>query len=238
MTTKRLQAIVESGGPFPDARDWSYVNDVYDAAVARMDDVVMTFIEGVEEVFEDEPFLLILTSDHGEEINDHGSFGHGQELYEEVTRVPLIVRFPDRSRVGRSREPSSGLDLVPTILDFAGVEAPSDLSGFSLRDELPGGRLRISELKRETGPPRVALWQGESKSILAGPRGDELFDLALDPDERNNLAKPHSAAIEAHRNRLREHRLQFFRVVRPREKHQLSPPLLEELKALGYVVDE
>lgn len=170
MTTKRLQAIVESGGPFPDARDWSYVNDVYDAAVARMDDVVMTFIEGVEEVFADEPFLLILTSDHGEEINDHGSFGHGQELYEEVTRVPLIVRFPDRSRVGRSREPSSGL--------------------------------------------------------------------ALDPDERNNLAKPLSAAIEAHRNRLREYRLQFFRVVRPREKRQPSPPLLEELRALGYAVDE
>ena len=135
----------------PTDEDWRYVNNVYDAGVARMDDVVMAFIEGIEAIFADEPFLLIFSSDHGEEINDHGVFGHAHVLYEEVTRVPLIVHFPEGSRVGRSAEPTSGLDLVPTMLDFAGLERPSYLSGFSLRNELPRDRVRITEQWEKKG---------------------------------------------------------------------------------------
>lgn len=77
--------------------------------------------------------LIIVTSDHGEEFLEHGQFGHGQ-LYQEITRIPLIVKFPHED-TGRVVDQNVDLaDIVPTILKFAQIEIPSALGGVTLDD--------------------------------------------------------------------------------------------------------
>src|SRR5439155_1553810 len=94
---------------------------------------------------------VIVTGDHGEEFKDHGSMGHGRQLYEEAIRVPLLVAGPEVGEGGEARAatgaaggrrittPASGIDLFPTILDLAGLTPPPGLQGRSLAPLLGAG---------------------------------------------------------------------------------------------------
>ena len=89
--------------------------------------------------------LVIFTSDHGEAFLEHDDIGHGGTLYGEQLRVPLVVQYPDGRR-GLDARPASGLDLVPTVLDVAGLAADPDLPGRSLRAPSDPDRVRMAEL--------------------------------------------------------------------------------------------
>jgi hypothetical protein len=124
---------------------------LYEAAVGRVDGHVGEVVRILDEAGILDDTLLIFTSDHGEELDEHGAMlAHGHSLYRELVRVPLIVRLPDES--GAAVEgPVELIDLAPTVLDFLGHEA-GELPGKSLlpfiRGEAEKGGHAFSELLR------------------------------------------------------------------------------------------
>jgi arylsulfatase A-like enzyme len=132
--------------------------------------------------------VLIVTSDHGEAFGEHGTWHHTKTLYEELLRVPLIVRAPGlRSR--RVEQHVGLVDLGPTILDIFGVEAPPSFMGQSLVPLLRGGSAKLDRPILAEGRLRRALYSGKLKVIEDLRRKViEAYDLDADPGETQNLA--------------------------------------------------
>ncbi len=228
------------------SEDRRYISDLYDAQVYRMDSAVGDFLDSLGMILKDSPYAVIFTSDHGEEFFEHGQMGHGQSLYSELLRVPLIIRFPAHDsglQVGRSSAPVSLVDIVPTILDIAGLPVPERLPGRSLLHAIPEGRVRVaSHYERvhgiQSGKYKLILGPIPSLQGLSPPR--QLFCLSEDPDERVNLAdtKPDIAKILIEKL----HRYQRQHVAREYPKPTRRSPNtrrdLARLRALGYVQDQ
>ncbi len=193
----------------------------YDGEVAFVDHHVGRVLDALEASLFYDHTAVIITSDHGEAFAEHGMIRHGFELWEELVRVPLIVRVPGvpARRIETRR---SAIDLAPTILDLCGVSGPpvnrSDfLSGRSLVPDLltPVGEeptARAVFIDMAAGPnnaDRQALIQDDKKLVASGGRPLGLYDLGTDPDENNDLlddpaqAEPMIAKFKAFRRGLR-----------------------------------
>ena len=143
--------------------------------------------------------VFMFTSDHGEMLGSHGLLLKGASFYEELVRIPLIIRSPGGS-AGETREALvSHTDLVPTMLDFAGASLPQALQGESIRHILEGGSEGVrAAVPAEfhstnwTDPPApLRMWRTQHWKYvesLAGEDDHELYDLVGDPGEMRNLA--------------------------------------------------
>ena len=154
--------------------------------------------------------LLVITADHGDEFDDHGDYEHGQSLYQEVVRVPLIFVGPQVAGPGRSVDmPVPMLDLLPTLVDAAGAPLPELVHGESLLPVLAGGEPAEREFYSQNRVNRTqyaedALFQGYTKLIYTFVRDQiELYDLRTDPGEQHNLAAADSERAAALRQKLR-----------------------------------
>jgi arylsulfatase A-like enzyme len=185
--------------------------------------------------------VVVLLSDHGEEFFDHRNWGHGQSVYEELTHVPLLMRFPAALPAGRRVDtPVMTVDVMPTLLALAGAPALDGLAGRNLLPVIAGAapppREAYSELLYRYGEAR-ALVDGTDKVIDTrkdAERRRERFDLARDPREQDRLdpADATGTALgtrldaltawgEAHRSAAVE--------------GQLDADMQKQLKALGYL---
>lgn len=109
------------------------------AMVDLVDDSVGRILDALEDAGRDENTVVVFTSDHGDWLGDHGLFQKGVPHTRDLTRIPWIVRWPDVSIPGRRVDsPTSQVDLVPTLLDAAGVDVPYGVQGESLRPVLSG----------------------------------------------------------------------------------------------------
>ncbi|MDJ0851212.1 MAG: sulfatase [Myxococcota bacterium] len=193
--------------------------------------------------------LVVFTSDHGEEFDEHGSMeGHGWTLYDEVTHVPLLLRFPDDRYAGTVvGEPVSGVDVAPTILDALGLAVPGAFAGRSLlplvRGESVASRPVFSQIRRfnrkwavRTDRHKLVYTADTGTNAFGVPvrPGYELYDLAADPGERRDrYAESGPEALALVRA------LDAFRAARAREPAPPAAPLSAEerrrLRALGYL---
>ncbi len=144
--------------------------------------------------------LVIYTADHGEMGQAHGLGGKGPVVYEEITRIPLIIRYPGVATPGIiSTSPVSHVDLVPTLLDYYGIAAPALLQGQSLLPAVrqPAHRTHDAiffEFNRYEVDhdgfgaffPQRCIFDGRYKLALNLLETDELYDLATDPAEITN----------------------------------------------------
>jgi arylsulfatase A-like enzyme/Flp pilus assembly protein TadD len=182
--------------------------------------------------------LVILTSDHGESLGEHGEATHGVFAYEATLHVPLVVYAPALFRPRVVAEPVRHVDLVPTVLDVLGMELPAGLPGRSLLPLLAGGSAgetplgyfeAISTSINRRWAPLYGLREGDLKYIdLPLP---ELYDLRADTGETRNLAASRPTDLERLRAKLKLLRAPDRGVQLTRE----SPETLERLRALGYV---
>jgi len=181
--------------------------------------------------------LVILTSDHGESLGEHGEATHGVFAYEATLRVPLVIYAPALFGPRVVREPVRHVDIVPTVLDVLGMPVPAELPGRSLLPLLAGQReggappgyfeALTTSLNRRWAPLR-GLRDGPLKYIdLPLP---ELYDLTTDSAETHNLAASRPQDLERLRSRLE--------ILRARDPGVLPAPeaqeTLERLRALGY----
>jgi len=166
--------------------------------------------------------LVIYTSDHGDFLGSHCLSGKGPAMYDEITRVPLIVRWPGRTPEGSvCPHVASHIDLVPTILDAAGLPIPRLLEGTSMLATFADpavrpndvifmefGRYEIDHDNFGGFQPVRAAFDGRYKLVVSLLSGDELYDLATDPDEVVNLIEsPDRAAV---RNALHDKLLDWM----------------------------
>ena len=194
----------------------------YDGEVAFVDFHVGRVLDALEKSLVYDRTVVIVTSDHGEAFAEHGMIRHGFELWEELVRVPLIVRVPGVApRHLQARR--SAIDLAPTILDLCGVPAPSSsatdfLSGTSLVPDFIGSasgepKARPVFVDMAAGPnnaDRQALIEDDKKLVASGGRALSLYDLSADPGESHDLlddpsqAEAMIAKFRAFRRGLRE----------------------------------
>jgi hypothetical protein len=181
--------------------DRTRIVDLYDGTIAYVDAELGRFLSGLEERAIYENALIIVTADHGEEFWDHGSFFHGQSLYDELLRVPLIVKYPAAWQGGtRVARLAWTLDILPTIADMmtasrSGLAADPDWLGRRLSDVIapPEGlpdRTLFATVGRadQHRPPRHSVRSSSHKAIVNVVDGTrELYELETDPLERRSV---------------------------------------------------
>lgn len=187
---------------------------------------------------------ILVTSDHGEALAEHGLWGHGKSLFEHQIRVPLIVRPPGTGQGGRRVSRVVGLiDLAPTILSLAGVEAPRSFQGRDVSGLLVGpeptedrAEARVST-SAKFAPSLYAVRTERYKLIVdLDRRTRQLFDLAEDPGERWNLAKSRPDLVRELEEILHDHRENAAALrTLPAESAPVSSETAKSLEALGYL---
>ena len=190
--------------PYPSGpKPVSYGDDEvarYDAAIHFVDAELGRLLSAA--LSREQPTWVFLTADHGQAFLEHGNRFHGTTVYEEEINVPLVVWGPGVT-ARRERAPVSLVDVLPTLLDVAGLTPPSELCGISLRPQLNGEPAVARPVYVEQIPDHtrtyfaVAFIQGETKTILR-PSFElrELYDLAGDPGEQNNKAEGEQAQMQ------------------------------------------
>jgi choline-sulfatase len=169
--------------------------DKYDSEVFHTDLWLGKLLEWVDQQPWAKRTAIIVSADHGEAFGEHGMYRHAFELWEALTRVPLLVKAPGVTP-HRIAERRSMIDLAPTVLDLMNVPAPPEFMGKSMVPELYGAEPDnrepiISELTEDShNPPRRAIIQGDYKLIIVGNGYRHyLFNLKKDPGELEDLAK-------------------------------------------------
>jgi len=231
----------------------------YCGSISYFDSQLPAIMAAFRKVGRNEGTTFVFFSDHGEEFLDHGGIKHGFTLYQEMIHVPLLM-WGAGVTPGRSQEYLNLEDMMPTLLDLAGMKVPAGLQGVSFAGVLGGtdaGWNRRQFAETEQNPPnQISLvWKGfklivrgniygpsdQDKAPLSGmlpTRGDfyELYDLATNPQERVNLA----ASNPIHVGFLKGYLVEWWA-----KSHASSPGeaktanldarTLEILKGLGYV---
>ncbi len=207
-----------------------FVDDPYLGEVAFADAALAPLLEEIRKV--DPPPLLIVTADHGEARGDHGELTHGLFAYEATLHVPLFLWCPPLLAAGRDADLARHVDLLPTVLDAVGAPADPALPGASL---LMPRRAAIetsyfeslsATLNRGWAPLRGMVGAGHKYIDLPIP---ELYDLAADPGESNNLI---ARAPDA----LRRLRRDFERIpAGPSERSAVGAEEAVRLRSLGYL---
>jgi len=217
---------------------------LYDGNLAYADQELGALREALEAAGLWERTTLVIAADHGEEFFEHGYISHSAQVYEESTRVPLIVKLAGQTspRGLRIRSLVSLADLAPTIADLMGVlgKGGTDRSfdGQSLLPVMLGGPGRPFVVSRTVWDrPVYALRDERFKYVRATATGaEQLYDLASDPAERQDVARSRPLRLEYYRQTLDE----WLSRLRARqagadEPARLSPEQCENMKSLGYV---
>jgi arylsulfatase A-like enzyme/Tfp pilus assembly protein PilF len=178
----------------------------YDGQIAYVDDALGRFLRYLKKHQLYDQSTIVLVSDHGEGLGDHGEQQHGLFLYDEDIRVPLILKQAAGLGAGRRVADVVQLaDIVPTVLDLVKAPAPRNLSGRSLKPLADGtGTLPALTVYSETRYGRNRFGWSELVSIrderfqyIRAPR-EELYDLQRDPHQRENLVTPTGATPKKH----------------------------------------
>jgi len=224
------------------AEEMAQLAALYDGEVAAIDAELGRLFEALEQRGILKDALVIVTADHGEELLEHGTFGHGSNLFNETVRVPLIMAGPGVPAGRVVNQNVSLIDVAPTVLDLLGLPPESRFEGRSLvpllHDEARTSAVDvILQLPRKTLEwdlrlHREGLVRGSDK-LLVGPEGvGELFDLAADPGEQKPQAPPAGATLQA---ALEAANAELAARQQPQEeKAQIDEATKEKLRALGY----
>lgn len=226
----------------PTPAERRYISDLYDGDARSTDAGLQDLWAWLERRGEMDRTLIIVTSDHGEELFERGhrhSARHGHTLHEELIRVPLILRYPPLFPGGlRVADPVSLVDFAPTVAAAVGYPWPARSDGLDLSEAISGSALGsrpgILTEALGSGAQRRSLRTARYKIItpLEGAGGTlELYDLSTDPGERQNLASD----LPDVASRLARVLETFPPLPGITAEAELDQELADQLRALGYV---
>jgi len=187
--------------------------------------------------------MIIVTGDHGESLGEHGIFGHGTRSFEEFIHVPFVMKMPGGDR-SRQDIPAliQGIDIMPTILEVAGITVPHTAQGKSLLPLLANPELELNEYvfgeNHNIAFVRSSRWKLIVERQAEGELEEEpvLFDLANDPLELKNVKDLNPAVSTKLKMKLDEHLSSLPRYVD--KKYEFSPHIdvktQEKIKKTGY----
>ncbi|HEX6200715.1 MAG TPA: sulfatase/phosphatase domain-containing protein, partial [Thermoanaerobaculia bacterium] len=221
------------------------IRSLYRAAMPHLDSEMGAFLDELRSRGLYEGSLIVVTSDHGEEFREHGRFSHSQP-YDETLRVPLFVKLPGSRAAGtRVTEVVETVDILPTLLEYLGIDPPESAQGESLLSlvEGPEGRGKHAVLSQDTiNETRYALRTDAVKLIMDLNTGRrELYDLREDPEEKVDVAAERAEVAGELERRLKRlvaanRRLhEAFATGEGPGRELLSAEERERLESLGYV---
>ncbi len=239
-------ARVRMENPDPD-KYLEAMSRAYDGEIEHLDQNLGPLFEGLRQRGLYEDTVIVFTSDHGEEFYDHRGWWHGQTLYDELTHVPLLIKLPGHIKGGEvNSDFARHIDLAPTCLSLAGVEKDAAMPGHSLLD-LTGafGNQDTSYSYAENdfeGIVLQAIRIHAAKTIHANEGNKrnlkpvELYDMAADPKEQQNLAGQ-SDPRESELSSLLANVQRSIKenAKEPEKAVEISDELKSQLEALGYV---
>jgi arylsulfatase A-like enzyme/Flp pilus assembly protein TadD len=211
----------------------------YDGEIAYADEIVGNLVKYLKGHQLYDRSTIILLSDHGEGLGDHGELEHGLFVYDEAIHVPLVIKQEGNVGAGRRvRDLVQHIDVVPTVLDFVKAPIPGQLRGRSLKPLLEGtDRLKPAPVYSEAlyaryhfGWSELTALTDERYRYIKAPR-QELYDLERDPKERMNLADERGQAAQAMRGALA--RIAAGATIQT--PSAVTADARERLQALGYV---
>lgn len=183
--------------------DIEYIMSLYDCEILHNDFYFQEFISFLKEKNLYDDSLIVFLSDHGEQFDEHGELYHGLSIYNEEIHVPIIIKFPNREFKGyRPKFIMTQVDILPTILDYIGIQFPKSVDGISVMDYLENKNDYINRTVMIKEKLNFEGWKGvnyigfilnNEKHIIRYPRYDytdiesyEVYDLVKDPEEREN----------------------------------------------------
>ncbi|MFW2388885.1 MAG: sulfatase, partial [Polyangiales bacterium] len=231
-----------------DASDKRRLKALHDGEITQHDHFFGAFLERLSQLGLSEDTLVVVTSDHGEEFDDHGSWGHGHSVYQELLHVPLMFRLPNRLPAGVKVEDAvSTLDISSTVTELLAVPAMAANEGHALVGKMLGEpSSRPSVAFSDFQDDRRVITSNRWKLILRGNLTSTMFDLGADPLEKNQLD---ASAFPIGRRYSRMLLGQFLGASNrgdwlsaeqkggtqlEREDAEMDDTIREQLRALGY----
>ncbi len=224
-----------------------YRNRPYIGEIAYVDSQVGRLLDWLDENGRTDDTVVVVIGDHGESLGEHGESGHGFFVYEGATRVPFILRAPyDTMRGHRVSDVVRAVDVSPTVLDLLGVDAgqaerDSSVEGASLVRLLTGAAGPRLPAYAEAVYPRyhygwsdLAALRLANMKYVAAPR-PELYDLAVDPAELNNLYSMRPDEANRMASMLQALESRWADAARPAAVEEVDPETRARLAALGYL---
>ena len=193
--------------------DLRVISDLYDGELLDLDRQLSVFLRDLEVQMSGEPYLLLITSDHGEALGEHGQIGHVNTLYDEVLKVPLVIRTPstrDRRALSKSSERLvAHVDLAPTILELTDLAPWHGMRGASLVSQTRP-RTLLAETHKPEAPRDLLCLRDEELKLIYDPAADAFscFDLVEDPGEERDIYSARASSLAPWRARLRSHAAQ------------------------------
>jgi arylsulfatase A-like enzyme len=180
------------------------IGDLYDAEIHHADGLVGRLLDTLAAAGRAGDTLVVVVSDHGEELFDHGALDHGHTLFDELLRVPLVVRLPGAAAGQRIAAQVSTVSLLSTVLDAVGVDAPPARDAPSLMPLVRGAPAgppapvlaEFVVLGRDPGAKAIRL-PGEKLVVFPADGARLYYDLAADPREQRNLAAERRVRADA-----------------------------------------
>ncbi|MCY3573881.1 MAG: sulfatase [Chloroflexi bacterium] len=196
----------------PSISDKDYIIAQYDGAIAYMDACIQSIFQSLESLGILDETIIALNGDHGETLYDHECWFDHHSIYDNVLHVPLILRYPGAVPAGaRVSGYNQHKDLLPTLLELAGLETQHKFDGRSL---LPMARGEVASHESEFFISectwmRKQGWRTPTWKLMVALEPDfhfkpevELYNLVEDPNEDNNLAEAHPDVVAALRGRM------------------------------------
>jgi arylsulfatase A-like enzyme/cytochrome c-type biogenesis protein CcmH/NrfG len=212
-----------------------FASSPYDGEIASVDRELGALLKAAETG--GAPTLVLVTADHGESLGEHGEATHGVFVYDATLRVPFLLAGPGVPRGRVSDVVARGIDVLPTLVDFAGLSLPGGLHGRSLRPAAGGDAMADAPAYAESlfcslnlGWAELHAIRSARYKLVEAPR-PELYDVAADPGERQDVLGAHGREAETLRGELRL----ALETRPPDAAHDPGAEARERLRALGYV---
>ena len=250
----RKNVTIPLGSVVLDQSDESWISGLYDGQIREMDETFFQpLVSHMKRLGIYDNTLVIVTADHGEELMDHGFIGHPStsfkgSSFDEVLRIPLIMRGPGLPSGRRVEEQVQNVDILPTVLDLLDIPVSASIQGQSLVQLITGGDFSERPAFTETTPggyqatsemmeTRIRAMRTRKWKLIHthGPGVDEyeLYDLSLDPLERKDVAKAHPEVLAEMRAALQK----WVLAAQPRSSVEMAPantgtPLREKIRVM------
>jgi arylsulfatase A-like enzyme/Flp pilus assembly protein TadD len=222
-----------------------YAGHRYDGEIAYADSQLARLVDYLRKEHLYDRTLIVLMSDHGESLGEHGEDEHGFFIYESTLHVPLIFKLPSGMGTPHlDRRPVGIIDVAPTLLDLLHLQDPlsRQFQGTSLASEILGkGTASERPVYSETYYPRDSFGWSELRGVtterfkyIQAPR-PELYDLRSDPEEAHNLYAERASLAAALRDQLTGFERRYASTRPAQAGPPLRPETVEKLKSLGYL---
>jgi arylsulfatase A-like enzyme/Tfp pilus assembly protein PilF len=214
-----------------------YSGRAYDGEVAYTDRELGRLFAAVERKSAPENTLIVVLSDHGESLSDHGEYTHGVFLYDSTLRIAFLMAGPGVPKGLRVKPQARAIDVLPTVLDLMGSKTPPAAQGVSLTPAFAGKQPPPSFAYVETLYPKINMRWAELRGIrnnrwkyIRAPK-PELYDLVQDPAETSNVIGNHPAEARQLEANLKSVTTDVEKV----QTTMADQRTLAQLKSLGYL---